>query len=329
MKDKPEIAIIGAGIAGLSCARRIQTAGYPVTVFDKSRGPSGRMSTRRGEDWQCDHGAQYFTARHPLFRAEVERWQKAGVAAEWTPRLTVFGDNGGHEPDEGLQRFVGVPRMTSPARWLADELHLITQATVHTVISQPEGWQIISHEHGVHAGYYAAVIVAIPAPQAVLLLQSCAPALAEVAHLANMRPSWALMVNYDQALELPYDAAFVNTGPLRWIARNNSKPGRPQRETWLLHATAEWSNEHIEESPQFVADTLLTAFTECGAPRSDAWTAHRWRYADTVPPLTHGALWETQHRIGMCGDWLNGGKVEGAWLSGQKLAEEILVSALR
>ncbi|MGA8880775.1 MAG: FAD-dependent oxidoreductase, partial [Azonexus sp.] len=63
MNRVPHLALIGAGIAGLSCATALQQAGLKVSLFDKGRGPGGRMSTRRGDDWQCDHGAQYFTAR--------------------------------------------------------------------------------------------------------------------------------------------------------------------------------------------------------------------------------------------------------------------------
>ena len=77
------VAVIGAGLSGLSCAHALLQAGHTVHLFDKSRGPSGRMSTRRAEDahgpWQCDHGAQYFTARDAAFRAEVARWQQAEV----------------------------------------------------------------------------------------------------------------------------------------------------------------------------------------------------------------------------------------------------------
>ncbi len=81
------IAIIGAG---LSCAQALLQAGHTVHVFDKSSGPSARMSTRRAENaanpWQCDNGAQYCTERDPQFRAEVARWQQAGVAARWAAR---------------------------------------------------------------------------------------------------------------------------------------------------------------------------------------------------------------------------------------------------
>src|SRR3989338_1855524 len=112
------IAVIGAGLAGLSCAQALLKAGHTVHVFDKSRAPSGRMSTRRAEDdngpWQCDHGAQYFTARDPAFRAEVARWQQAGVAALWNARLASFDGNAWSTPATPLERFVGTPRMTTP-----------------------------------------------------------------------------------------------------------------------------------------------------------------------------------------------------------------------
>jgi len=71
--EKLNIAIIGAGIAGLACATRLQQAGHNVSVFEKSRGLGGRMSPRRTDQWQCDHGAQYFTARTPEFLAQVRR----------------------------------------------------------------------------------------------------------------------------------------------------------------------------------------------------------------------------------------------------------------
>lgn len=326
MNTPSEIAIIGAGIAGLACARRLQLAGVSVTLIDKSRGPGGRMSTRRGEQWQCDHGAQYFTARHPQFRAEVERWLKAGVAARWQPRLTVFGSELEHELDPALERFVGVPRMTSPARWLADDLDLISQATVRLIAPLNGGWKITSHEHGEHSPLYKSVVIAVPAPQAEPLLRPRAPMLADVALQANMLGCWAMMLNYPAPLDLPFDAAFVNTGPLRWVSCNSSKPGRTGMDTWLLHASAEWSEAHLDDKPEDVARELLEAFTALGGSLPATWTVHRWRYANTAPPLQHGSVWDTALGLGLCGDWLNGGKVEGAWLSGHALAEQILLT---
>lgn len=334
MTPASRIAVIGAGLAGLSCAQALQAAGHDVIVFEKSRGAAGRMSTKRGDSedgtpWQCDTGAQYFTARSPEFQAEVQRWLAAGVAAEWQPRIQVFGEPPtgvtapGHRAD---RRYVGMPRMTAPARYLAESLQVRTQTTVQALRSNGSLWQLRSAEHDWLNDGFDAVVLAVPAPQAIPLLKPVNPALCQLAASVRMRGSWALMARYPSALNLGFQAAFVNAGPLRWIAENSHKPGRNGQPCWLLHADADWSDEHIEDTADAVADTLLKAFAELGAPAPLAWTAHRWRYADTVQPLQQGAAWSAADNLGLCGDWLNGGKVEGAWLSGRLLAKQIALA---
>ena len=49
------IAIIGAGLAGLSAARALTAAGHTPVVFEKSRGLGGRLATRRTEFGPIDH----------------------------------------------------------------------------------------------------------------------------------------------------------------------------------------------------------------------------------------------------------------------------------
>ena len=326
MNSFPHVAVIGAGIAGLSCAVVLQQAGLKVSVFDKSHGSAGRMSTRREDDWQCDHGAQYFTARHPEFRAEVTRWQQAGVAGLWAPRMRVLGGASDRKPDPAVERFVGVPRMTAPGRFLADALPLTTRTTIQRLQRQTDGWQLFSAEHGWLNERFNAVLLAVPAPQVVPLLKGMGPELAALAESATMRGCWALMLRFAAPVGLLFDAAFVNEGPLRWIARDCSKPGRSGPETWLLHASAEWSEAHLEQNAKDVAETLLKAFEQLGGPAPQAWLAHRWRYADTEPALDNGCAWRASDGLGLCGDWLNGGKVEGAWCSGRQLAQEVLQS---
>lgn len=329
------IAIVGAGLAGLSCAQALLQEGHTVHVFDKSRGPSGRMSTRRAEDengpWQCDHGAQYFTARDPQFRTEVARWQQAGVAALWNARLASFDGSAWTTPHTPLERFVGTPRMTAPAAWLVQHLGEPAlaqwQTTVQRLDHTKDGWSITSAEHGLHSQHYSAVLLAVPAPQAMPLLAPVAPAGAALAASARMRGSWAVMLRYASPVALPWEGAFINSGPLRWVARDSSKPGRTGAETWLLHASAEWSEAHIEDNAESVTAALLAAFAALGGPPPLAATAHRWRYADTEPALTQGSWWDAQMRLGLCGDWLHGGKVEGAWLSGRALALQVLKPA--
>ena len=339
MNPTPQhIAIVGAGLSGLSCAQALIAAGHTVHLFEKSRGASGRMSTRRGDaagqPWQCDHGAQYFTASDPAFRAEVARWEAAGAAALWNAQIASFDGNHWSAPATPTERFVGTPRMTSPAISMVQDLdaklHLHLQTTVQQVQRVPQGWMLTSTEHGQHSTRYDALLLAVPAPQVLPLLADVSAAGTALAASVRMRGSWALMLRCAARVELPFDGAFINAGPLRWMARDSSKPGRSGPETWLLHATPEWSEAHIEDDAAVVTAALLDAFAALGGPAPDAaiaTSAHRWRYADTESALSLGSWWDAHAQLGLCGDWLNGGKVEGAWLSGRALAQQVLPGA--
>ncbi len=74
----PRIAVIGAGIAGLSVSAAL-AAHALVCIFEKSRGVGGRMSARRQPPWAFDHGTQFFTARNRAFREFLAPLQTAGI----------------------------------------------------------------------------------------------------------------------------------------------------------------------------------------------------------------------------------------------------------
>jgi len=130
------VAVVGAGISGLSCATALAAAGVSVTVFDKGRGPAGRTATRRAVV-PFDHGAQYFTARDPTFQAEVARLMARGVVAEWTPRVVAVDRVGSvPRPATEVQRLVGVPGMNAIAQALALSLDVRVNVTVTAIDRQ-------------------------------------------------------------------------------------------------------------------------------------------------------------------------------------------------
>ena len=93
----------------------------------------------------------------------------------------------------------------------------------------------------------------------------------------------------------------------------------------MLHATPEFTREHLEETPEAVAPLLVGAFARASglelSPREVV--AHRWRYARAEPALSEGALFDAELRLGACGDWCAGSRVEGAFLSGMALSRKI------
>ena len=288
------------------------------------------MSTRRARDLGAsadfDHGAQYFTARGPEVLARIEGWTRAGVVSEWLAQIEVIGARRSESAAMPVRRFVGTPAMSSLCRHIARDLDVRSGVRVAAIESQSQAWGLRSANGG-SLDSYDVVVVTVPSPQAVPLLAGVAPNLAERASNVCMDPCWALLAAFETPLPLDFDAAFINRGPLRWIARTSSKPDRaPQPERWVVHANPDWSREHLERPPKAMVQALLDAFFAATGlvactPR---WVrAHRWRHALAADPLPDGFLWDDSRAIAACGDWTNGNRVEGAFVSGLRCAEAI------
>ena len=303
------IAIVGAGLSGLSCAGSLRRAGAEVQLFDKARGPGGRMSTRRVETplgtVSFDHGAQYFTARGDGFRAEVARWAAEGLAAPW--------------PAAGPEAWVGVPSMNTPVKALAEGPSIAWSTTVEALSRDGDAWRLKTPE-GI-SGPFDSVVLALPAEQAAALLAGWDADLAARAAASQTAPCWTVMAAFGERLPVAADT-LGEDGVLGWAARNSAKPGRGGPEAWVLQAGADWSRHHLEDTAEAVGQALLAAFAKrIGAPLPEpvALQAHRWRYARSSAG-SDLALWSDAARLGCCGDWLAGPRIECAWDSGQALA---------
>jgi predicted NAD/FAD-dependent oxidoreductase len=208
---------------------------------------------------------------------------------------------------------------------LASELQASFGCRVTALRRLKEEWVIETASGQISESFDAAVISA-PAPQAAELLWPVVPALASRAAAVEMAPCWSVLVSFDHALGLEFDAAFVRGGPLTWVARNASKPGRPTAEDWVLHGSPDWSRAHLQMDAQETAERLLQAFRDLdsGLVAEPAHlSAHRWRYA-LPEPLEDSCLFDAELELAVCGDWCGGPRVEGAFLSGLAAADAIL-----
>lgn len=305
------IAIVGAGLAGLACAQALRARGLGVSLFDKGRKPGGRMSSRTGESpagpVAFDHGAQYMTGRDPAFIAELARWQAAGLVASW--------------PAAGPDAWVGVPGMNAPLLALARDLPIRWETRVDALVREGAGWRL--RGDGLDEGGFGTVLTAIPAEQTGPLLAEGAPAIAAVARETPAAPCWTAMAAF--ASRLPLGDVLRTEGAIGWAARNAAKPGRPATEAWVIQAAPDWSQTHLEEDAATAAETLLAEFFAAAglAPIPPVLLkGHRWRYARSGS-AGREVLWDDQARIGACGDWLTGPRVENAWLSGRRLAATV------
>jgi photolyase PhrII len=323
----PTVAVVGAGISGLMCARTLADHGLPVTVFEKSRGAGGRMATRRGDNGlQFDHGAQYFTCRDARFQRYLDSWIEDGLVARWDGRIVGLTHGEVTKVSDETTRYVGVPRMNAVCRHLAKGVNVQLNTRIAPLQRSVDGWTLSTTE-GLELGSFDTVIVSAPADQTQQLLNA-APELATRVAASSLRPCWSVMLALKSPLELDFAGAFVADSALSWIARDSSKPGRPTGpEAWLLHASAAWSQEHLDSSPEAVAPHLVEAFVQAtGGPAIEvhSCSAHLWRFAIPAETLTEACLFDPALQLGTCGDWCAGPRVEGAFLSGMAAAGRVL-----
>jgi len=320
MPERPSIAVIGAGIAGLAAARRLGEAGAYVTLLEKARGLGGRMATRRAEGFAFDHGTQFFTLSDTTFRALVETAEKAEAAAPWS-RSRGRWREGELAPEAGERvRWVGAPGMSSFCRHLGEGQDLVTGRSVQELVRHSDGWGIVT-QRGPLGQHFQAVAVAVPAPQARALVEG-ACGFSDRLSKVSYAPCWAAMAGFAERLPVESDAIEFEDEVLAWAARDGSKPGRPAEvESWVLHGTPAWSRAELERPPEEAASSLLARFRELLGLSAEPslLLGHRWRFARVEQAVGEPCLWDAEARIGACGDWCLGPRVEEAWRSGDAL----------
>jgi predicted NAD/FAD-dependent oxidoreductase len=336
MPSSIRVAVVGAGVAGASCARALSLTGCAVQVVDKSRGAGGRLATRRLE-WldprgrlrsvRLDHGAPSFTARDANFQQFLAAGAQRGALAQWTPRLA----DGSRPLDDAAPLWLPQPDMPSLCRGLLRDIPTTWSFTADHLRPGPLGWQIEA-AGATLPGHFDAVLLALPPAQAAPLLAPHRRDWALRASLAAMHPCWTLMgVARRPARNLDWDVGRPEQGPLASVIRHDARPGREssaEEAHWVVHARAGWSRQHLEHPADWVQARMQAALQDwLGEPVE--WqhaVAHRWRYAMPQAAGESSAQrcwWDGARGLGACGDFLGGAGVEGAWLSAQAVIEAL------
>jgi len=311
------IAIIGAGMAGLTTASLLKAAGIEVTVFDKSKGTGGRLSSRSFAGGWIDHGAPYFSSDRDSFSEFLQGQLPAENLQLWKPK--VAGDL---DPNEKLG-WIGVPRNSAITRGLATDICFQPSTRIARLAKAPGGWQLYN-DGGSMLGSWSMVVVAIPAPQAQVLLGDQS-SLAEPISSVRMEPCWVAAIGCKDELTGVADVAVYQHPVVRRIVSNSDKPGRKNEHVYVLQANKNWSQEHLEQSGDWVGEKLQQTFAQLvSAPDCELLFVHRWRYAFAENTLDQPCLWDGDLRVGVCGDWCLGRRVEDAWQSGAEMATRIL-----
>jgi predicted NAD/FAD-dependent oxidoreductase len=213
--------------------------------------------------------------------------------------------------------------MNSLARLLIADVPAQFSQTISKIEKIEGAWALFSKEQGRLKDSFDLVVLAIPSKQAADLIPNRLTNLQKICANSRMLPCWTLIVYQESKISLPFDGAFVDESPFSWIARNNSKPSRSTYESWTAQANPEWSNEYVRSNNYEVEPLLVSAFEKITGQPCKLYQSHLWRYARVEHPRDESYILDKDNQIGICGDWLLHSTVEGAWTSGNRLAEKI------
>ena len=320
-----KVAIVGAGISGLFAARTLADQGHRVQMFEQTDRPGGRIATYTVSTYAFDTGAQYLTVRDDRLKRYVASWRMDGIVQPWNGRVMVIKDDRLLDEKRVTERWVGTPTMDAIPAHLAAGIGIYYNVTVKSVDKPQNRWQLIDQHQHVYEPYDA-VIIAAPPPQAIHLLKSSPQLYNQVSQVA-MQPCLAVLAAFEKPLNLPFDAAFVHDSHLKWVARNNSKPRRPAAECWVFHAAAQYSKANAGTDDVSIAQSLMDVFFKSinhAVIEPTYQCLGHWPSAAAVNPLNVGCLWDKERKIGLCGDWCQMSRFEGAALSGMAIAGRIL-----
>ncbi|WP_322890453.1 MULTISPECIES: NAD(P)/FAD-dependent oxidoreductase [unclassified Yoonia] len=298
------IIVIGAGIAGLTAARKLADAGLGVVVLDKGRGIGGRVATRRAMGLHFDHGAQYVSAKGAGFAAVLGELAASGHVGAWQT---------GH---------VGTPGMSALAKGIGAGLSVRQEALVTGLSREDKGWRVHLGDEVLPASQ---VICTVPTPQVAGIIGADHPLVARLTDVAYA-PNLTLMAAIDGPA--PFITKRDPDADLAWIAQDSTKPDRPQGPVaWVAQASTAFSETHLELEKDAIADLMLPLLLDrLGATLAQVRyaAAHRWRYGQVTQALGAPFLRDDTGTLYLGGDWCLGPKVEDAWTSGTAIADDLL-----
>ncbi len=310
-----DCAIIGAGVSGLVAARRLSEAGLATRVFEKSRGIGGRVASRRIEGAPFDHGGQFLTRRSEEFSEFVDELVGDQVAFPW------FGD-------KGKERFAGLPSMNQIAKNLAKGIDVERGTRVDEARLEEKSWRVSWGFESVRA---KSLLLTCPAPQALEILKFEAnrgcPEFLRTLRTIGYDKGIALMALLQEPFAVSESGflQFDDPEPIATVADTLKKRGS-ESPGIVIQSGPEFAERHFDSDPEKIAQALLDAYPRSKEFKVVSTSLQKWRFAKRRQHgISDSFSRDLRRKVWHAGDGYVSPKIEGAYLSGLRVAEEIVV----
>ncbi|GAB3061363.1 NAD(P)/FAD-dependent oxidoreductase [Micromonospora schwarzwaldensis] len=311
--DRAGVVVVGAGIAGVACAAELARVGIPVEVRERARVTGGRMASRRFDGRPADLGAAYFTVDDPDFAAVVAGWQAAGLVREWTDTLVAYGPRG-REQVTGPMRWAAPRGLRSLVEHLAADLPVTHDRLIMMVEPGPR----------VDGRAAEAVVLAMPGPQAALLLDPALDAATRAVATQRWSSTLTAVLHFPSRRWPDFRGAFVNDHPVLSLVCDDGDRRGDGAPVLVAHTTPGFAAGHLLQ-PTAARPEIEEAVRDLlGLPEPALSThVHRWTYARPVAAGSGGTFHLDDDGIGLAGDAFGRPRVQSAWRSGHDLGRAL------
>lgn len=306
--------IVGAGIAGASCAGTLAAAGWEVDVFEQAHSVGGRLSSWRTEQGWATLGSPFISARRAPFRSLLRDWVRQGWLVPVRGGVLQGRANLSWSQGQLQNHYRPTVELSQLVRQLLGEARLHTEARVATL--RP---RTIILEDGQVRGDYDCIVCSVPAQQAVPMLDAL-PLLRERLVDMRYRPIWSFLMRWEggpAADVIRFDDHLLDLA----VRQATGGPG-----LWAVHSSHEFAETYLEASVEEAGTRAASALMGLlGLPWPvEIEAARLWRYAQ--PEASIGGFWlgDRQNRVALIGDGIAGAGVERAWESGVRLAQSLV-----
>ncbi len=321
MKD---FCILGSGIAGSTMAKLLSKK-YSVQVFDKAKGVGGRSSNRRyKKNLSFDHGAQYISTNSKEFNSFINKLYKKKILKKWEGTHLDYS----LKKKDIKTKYIGKAGNNDISKYLLKKIEVKKQTTVKKLEFNKTYWNIITDKNMKFK--FKNIIVTFPYPQAKNLLKKYLKKSFKNLNV-EMKPNITLMLAFKNYKFLPISSIRFNDQNLEWAANENSK-GRfkSNLNLWTLQASKKFSAKYIntyKSKKKEVSKLLINKFLNLsGLDKKKIIfnNIHGWKYSFNYKKSNVQSIWSKKLRLGVCGDWFIGPKIENAWQSSENLFKKII-----
>ena len=314
--------VLGSGIAGSTIANLLNKK-YSVHVFDKARGPGGRSSNKKfKKKLSFDHGVQYISPKSKVFKEFTQKLFKKKILKIWEGNHLDFT----FEKKLDSKKYIGKKANNDLNKFNLKSIKQTFDSQIIKIKYKNKIWEITLKDNSKH--HFQNLVITCPFPQLKKIARKYLDK--KILNLnVQMQPNITVMVALKNQKNLPISSIKFNDDILAWAANENSKNRfKSNINLWTLQATLKWSKKTINKykNNKSIMKQMVSRFVSLSGLDKNKIIhtgIHGWKYSYNYKKTPLLSYWSKKYKLGVCGDWFNGPKVENAWLSANDLAKKI------